>query len=108
MMGLGVRQLGGRPDINDKAFGACSAMSAAAHRCCLPANKNLCLCELAYRQHGQLLVQCKLEYRGLSPTRGSILELFSTSKKRHLMNSIIYIVGLVVIVLAALSFFGLR
>lgn len=28
--------------------------------------------------------------------------------KRHLMNSIIYIVGLVVIVIAVLSFFNLR
>ena len=38
-------------------------------------------------------------------TRDSILH---PNAKGHLMNSIIYIVGLVVIVLAALSFFGLR
>lgn len=36
------------------------------------------------------------------------LNLFALHQLEHSMNSIIYIVGLVVIVLAALSFFGLR
>ena len=33
---------------------------------------------------------------------------FSNSHKGHLMNNIVYIVGAVVIIIALLSFFGLR
>jgi len=36
------------------------------------------------------------------------LNFYHRQQKRQFMNSIVYIVGLVVIVLAVLSFFGLR
>jgi hypothetical protein len=41
-------------------------------------------------------------------TQGPAPGNFNHSTQEHIMNSIVYIVGLVVIVLAALSFFGLR
>jgi hypothetical protein len=38
----------------------------------------------------------------------SVLETLSTQKVRQSMSGIVYMVGLVVIVIAVLSFFGLR
>jgi hypothetical protein len=56
-----------------------------------------------------LSISGAMEARNLRiQARDPVIELLSTSTIEALMNSIIYIVGLIVIVLAALSFFGLR
>jgi hypothetical protein len=56
-----------------------------------------------------LSISSAMEARNLRiQARDPVIELLSTSTIEALMNSIIYIVGLIVIVLAALSFFGLR
>jgi hypothetical protein len=45
---------------------------------------------------------------GWSENRTSASGPFFNSRKGHLMNNIVYIVGAIVIIIAILSFFGLR
>jgi hypothetical protein len=64
------------------------------------------LCALAYGQvpSGTVYLQ---KCPGRCPGTQFSPKIFE-SKKGNIMNSIIYIVGLVVVVIAVLSFFGLR
>ena len=63
------------------------------------------LCALAYRENWPRGVKEDLGCGGLSAAHDSILH---SSRKGNHMNNIIYIVGLVVVILAVLAFFGLR
>ena len=60
-------------------------------------------------------IRTSSQRHGISATRApddgqapSSVRKFSNPKRENIMNSIIYIVGLVVVVIAVLSFFGLR
>ena len=60
----------------------------------------LCLAFHAKRQYRRLTNPLRL--------RNSIAHAAFTAKRERVMNSIIYLVGLIVVVLAILSFLGLR
>jgi small-conductance mechanosensitive channel len=63
------------------------------------------------REHGTAGFLCALPYRSFVPKRVELEigdESIANHTEENLMNNIIYIVGLVVIVLIVLSFFGLR
>jgi hypothetical protein len=61
--------------------------------------KNLAVCALIYF----LVLGTKFNWERYSPIRTETIFCW-----RQIMNSIIYLVGLVVVVLAILSFFGLH
>ena len=66
------------------------------------------LCALAHRQPWQRAFQWLPDAELIFRHDALFCTFFTSFSKEHAMNSIVYLVGAVVIIIAVLSFFGLR